>query len=85
MENSFTDYVPLVIILVGIVALIFGLYKYETPVAIYLRIKDALSGLNYGNKNGKIIGVLCHLDVVPEGTTSFANSEGNIIELSKCT
>ena len=24
--------------------------------------------VNYGNKNGKIIGVLCHLDVVPEGT-----------------
>lgn len=54
MENSFTDYVPLVIILVGIVALIFGLYKYETPVAIYLRIKDALSGLNYGSKIKRI-------------------------------
>ena len=24
--------------------------------------------VNYGNKDGKIIGVLCHLDVVPEGT-----------------
>ncbi len=24
--------------------------------------------VSYGNKNGKIIGVLCHLDVVPEGT-----------------
>lgn len=24
--------------------------------------------ITYGNKNGKIIGVLCHLDVVPEGT-----------------
>lgn len=24
--------------------------------------------ITYGNENGKIIGVLCHLDVVPEGT-----------------
>lgn len=24
--------------------------------------------INYGNKDGKIVGVLCHLDVVPEGT-----------------
>ena len=24
--------------------------------------------VNYGNKDGKVIGVLCHLDVVPEGT-----------------
>ena len=24
--------------------------------------------ISYGNKGGKIIGVLCHLDVVPEGT-----------------
>ena len=24
--------------------------------------------ITYGNKDGKIIGVLCHLDVVPEGT-----------------
>lgn len=24
--------------------------------------------ITYGNKSGKIIGVLCHLDVVPEGT-----------------
>ena len=24
--------------------------------------------INYGNKDGKVIGVLCHLDVVPEGT-----------------
>lgn len=24
--------------------------------------------VSYGNKNGKIIGILCHLDVVPEGT-----------------
>ena len=54
MENSFSDYVPLVIVLVGIIALIFGLYKYETPVALYLKIKDSLSGLKYGSKIKRI-------------------------------
>lgn len=54
MQNSFSDYVPLIIIVVGLGGLIFALYKYETPVAIYLRIKDAFNGLSYGNKIKKI-------------------------------
>lgn len=54
MQNSFSDYVPIIIIVIGIGGLIFALYKYETPVAIYLRIKDAFTGLNYGNKIKRI-------------------------------
>jgi hypothetical protein len=38
----------------GIGGLIFALYKYESPVSIYYRIKDAISGMNYGKKIKKI-------------------------------
>ena len=42
------------LILLSMIALIITLYKYETPVAIYLRIKDVINGLNYGSKIKKI-------------------------------
>ena len=53
-QNSISEYVPIIAIVIGMGALIFVLYKYETPVAIYLRIKDVINGLNYGGKIKKI-------------------------------
>mgnify|MGYP003303102824 CR=1 FL=1 len=53
-QNSISEYVPIIAIVIGMGALIFVLYKYETPVAIYLRIKDVINGLNYGSKIKKI-------------------------------
>ncbi len=49
-----SNFVPLSLILIGSISLVFWLYKYETPVSIYLRIKDSVNGMNQGNKIKKI-------------------------------
>lgn len=38
------------IIFISILSLIVSLYKYETPTALYYRVKDSLSGTSFGKK-----------------------------------
>lgn len=37
-------------IILSLVLIIISLHKYETPIALYYKIKDSLSGISYGKK-----------------------------------
>lgn len=37
-------------IILSLILIIISLHKYETPIALYYKIKDSLSGISYGKK-----------------------------------
>jgi len=69
INSDLIEFSLIILLILTFAALIITIYKYETPISIYYKIKDYFSGLSYGKKiKTKYYKIKNHNTITPYST-----------------